>query len=207
MIVFRYTKTDGAEYISHLDMLRHLNKIIRRAGINANYSKGFNPHMSIFMSAPIAVGVKSLSEYCLVDCEAEEHLFIQKFNEHTFNGVICLNAFSVNKKVNVQGAINRAIYSLSGISPFDVNQVLNAEKFEITDKKGNKKDVRHKIFNLFFEGDLLIAELGFGNDTLRPDYLTNELVSRYGGCNVGIVKTNMLVDEVTFDDYVKQFKN
>ncbi len=66
MIVFQYTKIDGAEYVSHLDTLRHINKIMRRADIKTGYSKGFNPHMHIFMSAPIAVGIKSLAEYCYV---------------------------------------------------------------------------------------------------------------------------------------------
>ena len=64
MIVFKYTKKDGAEYLSHLDMLRHLNKILKRAGVPINYSKGFNPHMSIYMSSPIAVGLCSNAEYC-----------------------------------------------------------------------------------------------------------------------------------------------
>ena len=55
MIVFRYTKKEGAEYIPHLDMLKHLQKILRRGKIPMGYSKGFNPHMHIFMSSPIAV--------------------------------------------------------------------------------------------------------------------------------------------------------
>ena len=44
MIAFRYTKTDGAEYISHLDLLRHIDRILRRAGIEVGYSQGFHKH-------------------------------------------------------------------------------------------------------------------------------------------------------------------
>ncbi|MBQ7642830.1 MAG: DUF2344 domain-containing protein, partial [Clostridia bacterium] len=65
MILFRYTKTDGAEYISHLDLLRHLGRTFTRAGIKVGYSQGYHPHKLIYMSAPIGVGMKSLSEYCL----------------------------------------------------------------------------------------------------------------------------------------------
>ena len=41
MIAFKYTKTDGAEYLSHLDLLRHIERTLRRAGIKVNLSEGF----------------------------------------------------------------------------------------------------------------------------------------------------------------------
>ena len=44
MIAFKYTKTDGAEYLSHLDLLRHITRTLRRSGIQVNASEGFHPH-------------------------------------------------------------------------------------------------------------------------------------------------------------------
>ena len=58
MIAFKYTKTDGAEYISHLDMLRHIDRTLRRAGIEVEYSQGYHKHPRIFMGNPLALGVK-----------------------------------------------------------------------------------------------------------------------------------------------------
>ncbi len=49
MIAFRYTKTDGAEYLSHLDLLRHIDRTLRRAGIKVKMSEGFHPHPKIFI--------------------------------------------------------------------------------------------------------------------------------------------------------------
>lgn len=209
MLVFKYTKTDGAEYVSHLDMLRHINKIMRRAGIKISFSKGFNPHMHIFMSAPIAVGVKSQSEYCFVDCEEDAELFKDKFNAYTFNGVKCLSAVNVNKKVSVQGLINRAEYKISGLCAFNEQDILNAEEFFITDKKGDRKEVRKKIYSLKRDADgNLIARLGFGNDALRPDLFCNEIKSlqNFTG-DVIITKTKMFVGDVDFEDYLKQTQN
>lgn len=59
MLVIRYSKRDGAEFISHLDTLRHLQKIFIRGKIPVKYSQGYNPHMLLYMSAPLGVGIKS----------------------------------------------------------------------------------------------------------------------------------------------------
>ena len=41
MIAFRYTKTDGAEYLSHLDLLRHIERTLR-----ARESRSTSPRAS-----------------------------------------------------------------------------------------------------------------------------------------------------------------
>lgn len=202
MIVFQYTKTDGAEYVSHLDTLRHINKILRRAEIETGYSKGFNPHMHVFMSAPIAVGVKSLAEYCFIECDESANSFKEKFNAFSFRGLKCGYVREVDKKVNVAGLIDRARYEISGITPFDTSEVLAAETFYIIYKKGNQKDVRKKIFDLKFDGDVLFATLGFGNDTLRPDLLSNALAALYGGEKFRITKTCAFHGDTDFNDYL-----
>ncbi len=207
MIVFKYTKNNGAEYLSHLDMLRHLNKILRRASVPIGFSKGFNPHMSIFMSAPIAVGVCSEAEFCLVESNMDADKFLVDFNSYTFKGVNCTFAVSVNKKINVAGVINRAKYAIKGVNKFNLEEVLKATEFEFTNKKGQRKEVRSKIFNLEWDGDLLIATLGFGNEGLRPDLFGAELVRRYGGENfIEVDKLAVFVDELPFEDYLLQFK-
>lgn len=207
MIVFKYTKINGAEYVSHLDMLRHLSKIMRRAGLPMGYSKGFNPHMSIFMSAPIAVGVSSKAEFCFVETTATAEEFLKAFNQSSFKGVECTFAISVNKKVSVAGVINRALYRIKGVNKFDLNEVLNATEFEFTNKKGERKEVRNKIFSLSWDEDVLVAQLGFGNEGLRPDLFAQELVRLYGGNSfIEVSKEETFVNEEKFEDYLMQFK-
>lgn len=203
MIVFRYTKKDGAEYIPHLDMLKHLQKVIRRANIPMGYSKGFNPHMHIFMSSPIGVGLKSESEYCCIETSENAKSFIEKFNANTFKGFSCLNAVNVSKKVSVAGIINRAKYVILGINGFDVNEILSLESLTIDNKKGEPKEVRNKIFDMQFKEDALFVTLGFGNDTLRADLFANELLKRYGGEKVEIVKLESYVNDIPMDEYLK----
>lgn len=202
MLVFKYTKTDGAEFFSHLDLLKHFCKIMRRGGIDITESKGFNPHMHVYMNAPMGVGIKSLCEYCFVDSAEPANVFMQKFNAHTVRGVTCLSAVDVEKKVSVAGIITEARYKISGINKFDVNEVLNAESFMLTDKKGVDKDLRARIKDIYFEGDNLIAKLGFGNETLRADAFSNKLCLQYGGEVKEIVKTEVFSGGVDFDEYL-----
>ena len=64
MIAFRYTKTDGAEYLSHLDLMRHIDRTMRRAGIKTAFTEGFSPHPKIYMNNPLGLGIRSVAEYC-----------------------------------------------------------------------------------------------------------------------------------------------
>ncbi len=206
MIVFKYTKKDGAEYVSHLDMLRHLNKILKRANVPTEFSKGFNPHMNIYMSAPIGVGVLSEAEFCLVESAMDAGEFLQAFNAHAFKGIECTFAINVNKKINVAGIIDRASYIISGINKFDLSDVLSAETFEFTNKKGARKEIRSKIFDMSWYGEDLYATLSFGNEGVRPDLLGEELIRLYGGKRVEVTKKNVFVKEVLFEDYLQEFK-
>ena len=125
MILIRYSKLDGAEFIPHLDTLKHLTKIIRRMGIQINYSKGFNPHILIYMSSPIALGLKSKSEYLLIDTDETVENFQEKFNKCSLKGIKCLGVFDANKKMNIAADITSATYVLEGFKPFEVNDILN----------------------------------------------------------------------------------
>ena len=87
MLVVRYSKTDGAEFISHLDTLRHIQKTIVRAELPVAYSKGFNPHMQIFMSSPIALGLASFAEYFFIESDADPEVFKREFTRCSPKGL------------------------------------------------------------------------------------------------------------------------
>ena len=54
-----------------------------------------------------------------------------------------------------------------------------------------------------FKEDALFVTLGFGNDTLRADLFANELLKRYGGDTVEIVKLESYVNDIPMDEYLK----
>lgn len=59
----KITKGNEIRYVSHLDFAGTIERVIRRAGLPAAYSEGFNPHMKLAFASALAVGVTSEAEY------------------------------------------------------------------------------------------------------------------------------------------------
>ena len=59
----RFRKTGALQYISHLDLVRTMNKIIVRAKLPLWYTEGFNPKPKMAFAAPLSIGTESLCEY------------------------------------------------------------------------------------------------------------------------------------------------
>ncbi|MBR5140105.1 MAG: TIGR03936 family radical SAM-associated protein [Clostridia bacterium] len=59
----KFKKVGNLQYISHLDLVRTMNKIIVRAGLPLWYTEGFNPKPKMVFAAPLSTGVESLCEY------------------------------------------------------------------------------------------------------------------------------------------------
>ncbi len=50
-------------YISHLELMKAMGKILKRAELPLKYSNGFNPHIVLSVANPIPVGVCGKSEF------------------------------------------------------------------------------------------------------------------------------------------------
>ena len=58
----RFSKTGRAVYLSHLDLMRTMQRAFLRAGYPLKYSEGFNPHPQISILLPLSVGCASVCE-------------------------------------------------------------------------------------------------------------------------------------------------
>ncbi len=102
--LIKYTKESNIKFIAHLDLMRTIQKIIRRAELPVKYSNGFNPHMSLSIAQPLSVGVYSNGEYLdliLVE-EVNEEEIINRLNEKTASGIRFLEAKKIVEKENVK---------------------------------------------------------------------------------------------------------
>ena len=189
MIAFKYTKTDGAEYLSHLDLLRHIDRTLKRAGIRINVSEGFHPHPKIFMNSPLGLGVKSLAEYCTADCVCEGD-FKELFNACSPAGVKCLAYKTTDLNPNYANTIESCTYSAEGIKPFDTREFLARANITVTDKRGRTVDIRPRIYALEQAEGKLTFTLGCGQNNLRPDLFTEILESEFKGKTYGLIKTH-----------------
>ncbi|TDT61208.1 TIGR03936 family radical SAM-associated protein [Fonticella tunisiensis] len=100
-ILIKFTKNNEARFISHLDTMRTLQRAFRRAGIKVAYSKGYNPHPSLSIAAPLSLGISSNGEYA--DVELSEYIpqeeFIKRLNEQLPQGIQVLKVIYIEKKL------------------------------------------------------------------------------------------------------------
>ncbi len=67
----KYSKTGPVKFISHLDVMRYFQKVIRRSGLPVTYSQGFSPHQLMSFALPLGVGVTSDGEYMEVEFDED----------------------------------------------------------------------------------------------------------------------------------------
>ena len=60
---FKFRKTGRLKYISHLDLVRTMHKVIVRSDLPLWYTEGFNPKPKMAFAAPLSIGTDSYCEF------------------------------------------------------------------------------------------------------------------------------------------------
>lgn len=101
MIRVQYEKKGDISYISHLDIVKLMERISRRAKIKLSYSQGFSPHPKTSFSPALSVGMQSLCEYLDLELEDESidlDNLIQRYNEASVEGIVFTKAKKFEEK-------------------------------------------------------------------------------------------------------------
>jgi len=61
-MIVAFEKTPRVRHIGHLDLMRAMQRALRRSGLPIRYSQGFNPHVVLSFASPLPVGVSGLQE-------------------------------------------------------------------------------------------------------------------------------------------------
>lgn len=87
-------------YISHLELMKAIQKILKRSRLKIKYSQGFNPHIILSVANPIPVGVCGKNEFA--DFETEDNItkeeLLKRLNEASPRGILAKNAYIDCKK-------------------------------------------------------------------------------------------------------------
>lgn len=67
-----FEKTGSAVWMSHLDLMRLMQRAFKRAGLPLTHTQGFNPRPSVSIALPLSVGVESVCELLDFDLEGEK---------------------------------------------------------------------------------------------------------------------------------------
>ena len=148
---FRFSRGDKLKYIAHLDILRVFERAVKRAGIPAAYTQGFNPRQKLVFGLPMSIGLTSESEYA--DIELSEDMepceFIARMNEGLPEGLKVEKAVPRNTKDNIMNQITAARYEIvfevkEPKSLFEIHSMVYdfLSKEDITVMKKTKKGYR-----------------------------------------------------------------
>lgn len=114
-IRFRFRKGNEIRFLSHLDLIRTLERAIRRANLPIAYSEGFNPRPKMSFGFALAVGVLSEGEYgdyeFVEDLDPEE--FVSRYNRVLPPGLQVFEAETLPPRTaTLMSVINAATYQL-----------------------------------------------------------------------------------------------
>jgi radical SAM-linked protein len=172
-IRLRFSKTGALRFIGHLDFLRVFQQTIRRAGLPAAFSQGFNPHLLISFALPLPLGMESVNDYADLTLEHEMSCdeIVEKLNAAATSGLVVNAAYPAeNKAASVVAVADYAVE----LNECDRAEVLRAieqvmESKEIVIAKKTKKgvkdtDIRGDIAFIHFDPENnLIMQLSAGS--------------------------------------------
>lgn len=98
-----FTKTGNAVWISHLDLMRVLQRAFRRGGLMLKHSQGYSPHPHLSIAMPLSVGVSSDCE--IMDFELAEGETVaaeelkDRLNVSLPEGIVILDCYEEGSKV------------------------------------------------------------------------------------------------------------
>lgn len=185
IIRIRFEKKDDIKFISHLDMMNCFQRAVRRAGLEAEYSHGFNPQMHMVFSAPLSLGFASEAEYAdlYFTTDYDGAYVMEKLNETTPEGINITGAGGREGKINIMADIAFAGYEFrysGGITAEETAQAVVESKKLTTEKvrKGRVKivDVRPLIFDIKAKDDKIRVLVKAGNSgNLNPRLLVEAI--------------------------------
>ena len=96
-----FEKTGNARYISHLDLMRVLQRAFKRAGLPLTHTQGFNPRPSVSIALPLSLGVESKCELLDFDLvhPVECGEIREKLNAALIDGVLIREVYEQGSKL------------------------------------------------------------------------------------------------------------
>ena len=149
----RFSKKGRAVYISHLDLMRTMQRAFLRAAYPLKYSEGFNPHPVISILLPLSVGAGSECE--LMDFQLTEDRDLSKLPEILTKampeGIVALEAYPCSSKVK------------------DLKWLRISGKFEYDER--SSAEMCRALEDFFARGEIVITKKtkrGMGESDIAP---------------------------------------
>jgi radical SAM-linked protein len=146
----KFTKQGAIRFLSHLDLLRCVERALRRSGLPVAYTEGFHPRMRISFGPALALGHASRSEWMDVDMTAEvgEEELLDRLNGALPEGLAVLSARVVPSAARaLQAAVERACYRVE-LDPATSMETLEAAVGDLMRQQEIPLVKKNKALNL-----------------------------------------------------------
>ena len=185
----RFAKEGRAVYISHLDLMRTMQRAFQRANLPLKYSEGFNPHPILSILLPLSVGMSSGCELMDIQLTEETDLAAMpgKLTEVMPEGIRVLEAYPEGRKVKelkwlrISGSLEYDTADprvmRDGLQAFFARESIVIRKK--TKRGEGESDIAPAIRSIAFAAEkgrvALSAVISAQDPTLNPDLLTAAL--------------------------------
>ena len=202
IIRFRMKKTGSLQYISHLDLVRTMHKVIVRAKLPLWYTEGFNPKPKMVFAAPLSIGTESVCEF--MDVRLNDYIepseAMQRLNANLTDEMQVIECYYAESKfmdlkwLSYTITLNTA--NASDELASSCADALNAPAIEVAKKNSDKTfDIKPLIkkAEVKREGDSIIISAILSADPstfLNPEYV---IKARRDKC--GILSSDDLLSE------------
>ena len=173
-----FNKYEEMKYISHLDLLRFMDRILRKSGIPVKYSQGFHPRPKISLGNPISLGTDAFNE--AMDIELREDMTNEELFKRLNNK--CVIGFEFTKVMDIDGKTSIAEeykemkFEIQGpgSSIEKIENLLGQDEIILTKEKKGKiesKDLKPRIKN--YEIDKEKNKITMILENMSPNSLLN----------------------------------
>ena len=190
----KFRKVGSLQYISHLDLVRTMSKIVVRTKLPLWYTEGFNPKPKMVFAAPLSIGTESLAEY--MDLRITERLpeteIKERFNANVTDEMSAIDVYyperpmtdlkwmSYTLSIKTNGADEALAKRCS--------ELLSAAELKVmkkTKKGDNIVDIRPLIKSSsvnFVDGKIQISAVlsSDSSEYLNPEYIIKALRAECG---------------------------
>lgn len=161
-----FDKFGEMKFISHLDLLRFFDRLLKKSQIPVKYSQGFHPRPKMSFGSPVSLGTEAYDE--LMDFELESPMSNKEVFERLNNSNVV--GFRVNKveevprKSSIMEEYTVMIYEIEG-SKEDISkleELLNRDEIvEVKEKKGKvvTRDLKVRIKSFKRETNKITMEI------------------------------------------------
>jgi radical SAM-linked protein len=178
----RFQKKGTLRFISHHDLMRLLERALRRAELPIKMTQGFNPRPRMSFPLALALGVEGLEE--IVELELSRWLppktLVEQLRTQLPEGLDIISAEPVATSSRVEEVVYQVkLHSTQTITPEKIEELLNLKEYCIWRERDGKKkviDLRPSILSITLkEGCLEIRFKVLQEGTARPEEVLEAL--------------------------------